>query len=253
DAGRGVIAPPAGPGVTVTGGPGPNIVGLTFASSAGGPEVLLSDAAGNTNVLENSFIDRTPGDANPAVGIRTTSTGTPRIVGNSFTLLQDAVEVISPTEGAPGRPLITANIIGGVPPGGRGILVTSSASHTLTGATTAIVTGNSISSEAERSAGVLVSDGGSTAVDPVPPGAGVAMVGNRLSGLTVGLRDLGGRASVTSFGDVIATMESLGGPAQTPIDAGEVNDLGGDLSVTNSDLIDTFGPAVQLNNSRLTL
>jgi hypothetical protein len=79
------------------------------------------------------------------------------------------------------------------------------------------------------------------------------MVGNRMIGLQVGLRDLGGRAAVTSFGDVIATAESLFGPAQTAIDAEQVNGLGGDLSVTNADLLDNIDPVVILSDSHLTL
>jgi hypothetical protein len=255
DSGNPVIEPPTGAAVTVTGTPAVTIAGLTFGSSADGPEVVLEDAAGNAVVAANNFVDRTPNDANQVVGIRTTSTGAPQISVNGFTNLHDGVQVLSPTAGAPGRPEITANTIIGLPAFGTGILIRSPDFPTVSAPTTAALTGNEIEQGDDQSTGVLVADGGSLVGDPTVPGAGVTMVRNRILGGGDGLVDLGGQAPVTLFGDVIARTggvdENL--VVHSAIDASANAGLGGNLTVTNADLIDNADPAVQLGDNHLNL
>jgi hypothetical protein len=254
DSGNPVIAPPAGPAVTVTGTPAVTIAGLTFGSSADGPEVVLGDAAGNAIVTDNSFIDRTPGDPNQVVGIRTTSTGAPKIAVNGFTLLHDAIQVLSPAGGAPGRPEIKANTIVGTPDFGSGIFVRSGLSEAVTGPTTAVLEENLINGGAEESTGVLVLDDGSVSAVPALPGAGVTMVRNRILGGGDGLFDIGGRAPVNLFGDVIAgTGSATADPPHSAIKAFANASLGGDLTVTNADIVDNADPAIQLSDDHLTL
>jgi hypothetical protein len=252
DSGNPVIEPAGGPAVSVTGGAAPHITGLTFASSASGPEVVLGDAAGNAIVADDSFIDRTPGDANQVAGITTTSTGAPKIANNSFTLLQDAVEVNSPAAGSPGRPEITANTISAIPDFGTGVTISSAESAGVTAATAATLTGNLIEEAGDQTNGVLVLDGGAIVGDPSIPGAGVTMMSNRILGPGNGLFDFGARAPVSLFGDVIAGTGSLSSAGRSAITAIANAGLGGPLAVTNVDLLDT-GPAIQLSGIDLAL
>jgi len=252
DSGNPVIEPATGPAVTVTGGPGPHITGLTFASSAAGPEVILRDAAGNAIVGDNSFIDRTPADDNAVTGIRTTSTGAPKIANNSFTLLQDGVDVLPPATGAPGRPEITANIIVGTQGLGSGISVESTNIPGVTGPTTAVLTGNDIEQGGPESIGVSVLDRGSAVGDPSVPGAGATLVRNRILGGGNGLVDFGARAPLTLFGDVIARTGSVS-DGRSPIRAFQTVGLGGQLTVTNADLVANPNPAIQLSGIHINL
>jgi hypothetical protein len=255
ESGNPVIEPATGPAVTVTGTPAVTISGLTFASSAAGPEIVLGDAAGNVIVTDNSFIDRTPNDANQVVGIRTTSTGAPRISANGFTLLHDAIQVLSPTTGAPGRPQITANTIVGVPDFGSGVTVRSTDTPGVTAATTAALTGNQIEQGAGQSTGVDVLDGGSIVGDPTIPGAGVTLALNRILGGGDGLRDFAARGPVSLFGDVIARTGSVdeNQVVRSAIRANQNAGLGGDVTVTNADLVENTGPAIQLSGIHLDL
>jgi hypothetical protein len=83
----------------------------------------------------------------------------------------------------------------------------------------------------------------------------VTMVRNRILGGGDGLLDFGGQASVTLFGDVIARTggvdENL--VVHSAIDASANAGLGGNLTVTNADLIDNADPAVQLGDNHLNL
>jgi hypothetical protein len=254
-AGNPVIAPTTGVGVTVTGGPAVTVGGLTFASDADGPELLLGDGAGSATVTGNNFIDRTPNDANQAVGVRTTSRGAPQILDNGFTLLQDAVQVLSPSAGLAGTPLISGNIIIGTPDFGTGIMVRSTDTQGVTAPTTAALVGNQIEQGDDESTGVLVIDGGSVVGDPSIPGAGLTMLRNRILGGGDGLRDFGARAPVTLFGDVIARTGSVspGQVVHSAINANANASLGGDLTVTNTDLVNNADPAIQLADNHLTL
>ena len=254
DSGNPVIAPPTGAAVTVIGTPAVTISGLTFGSSTDGAEVVLGDAAGNTIVTDNSFIDRTPADANHPIGIRTTSTGAPKISVNGFAFLHGAIEVLPPAGDAPGRPEINANNIIGTPDFGTGVLIQSPQFRGVTGPTTASLVGNDIEGGANQSTGVLIADGGSIVGDPVVPGAGVTMVRNRILGGGDGLFDFGGRASVSLFGDVIAnTGSATADPPHSAIKAFANASLGGDLSVTNADIVNNADPAIQLSDDHLTL
>lgn len=254
DSGNPVIAPPTGAAVTVIGTPAVTINGLTFGSATDGAEVVLADGAGNAIVTDNSFIDRTPGDANHPIGIRTTSTGAPKISVNGFAFLHDAIEVFSPTAGVPGRPELSANSIIGTLDFGTGVLIQSPQFRGVTGPTTASLVGNDIEEGGKQSTGVLIADGGSIVGDPIVPGAGVTMVRNRIFGGGNGLFDLGGRAAVTLFGDVIArTGSATADPPRSAIKAFANASLGGDLTVTNADLVDNADPAIQLSDDHLTL
>jgi hypothetical protein len=252
DSGNPVIAPPTGAAVTAIGTPPVTINGLTFGSSTDGAEVLLGDAAGNAIVTDNSFIDRTPGDANHPIGIRTTSTAAPKIAVNGFAFLHDAIEVLPPAAGAPGRPEITANNIIGTPDFGAGVLIQSPQFRGVTGPTTASLVGNDIEEGANQSTGVLIADGGSIVGDPVVPGAGVTMVRNRILGGGDGLFDFGGRASVSLFDDVIAEA-ARAADGFSPIRAFANAGIGGDLTVTNADLLSSADPAIQLSDDHLAL
>jgi hypothetical protein len=254
DSGNPAIAPPTGVALTVIGTPAVTISGLTFGSSTDGAEVVLGDAAGNAIVTDNSFIDRTPGDANHPVGIRTTSTGAPKIAVNGFAFLHNAIEVLPPAGDAPGRPEINANNIIGTPDFGTGVLIQSPQFRGVTGPTTASLVGNDIKEGANESTGVLIADGGSIVGDPVIPGAGVTMVRNRILGGGDGLFDFGGRASVSLFSDVIArTGSATADPPHSPIKAFANASLGGDLTVTNADLLSSADPAIQLSDDHLAL
>jgi hypothetical protein len=256
--GNPVIDPAAGVGVTVTGGPAVEVRGLTFALDEGDdPALVLDDNAGSAMVTGNSFIDRTPSTPGQ-IGIRTTSKGAPTITGNSFQLLsgafEGAIEVLSPAAGVPGTPLISGNTIVGTPDFGSGILVNSSLSEAVTGPTTAVLVENLINGGSDESTGVLVLDGGSTVAVPSLPGAGVTMVRNRILGGGTGLFDFGGRAPVTLFGDVIArTGSATADPPHAAIKAFANASLGGDLTVTNADIVNNADPAIQLNDDHLTL
>src|SRR5262249_21039488 len=243
DSGNPVIEPPAGPAVTVTGGPPATISGLTFASSAAGPEVVLGDGAGNAVVTGNTFVDRTPADDNAVAGIKTTSTGAPKIAVNEFTLVRDAIQVFSPAAGIPGRPEITANTITGLPDFGTGISIESSLSPEVGGVTAATLTGNLVQEASDQTNGVVVLDRGG---DPSLPGAGVTMVRNRILGDGNGVFDFGARGPVTLFGDVIAGTASVtaGRPAIAAIANGSPV---GNLTVTNVDLIGHTSQALQLS------
>ena len=253
--GNPVIAPPTGVAVTVTGTPAVTVSGLTFASDADGPELLLGDGAGSANVTGDNFFDRTPNGGGTAEGVRTTSKGAPQIIDNEFTLLQDAVQVLSPAAGVPGTPLISGNTIVGTPDFGNGILLRSTDSPGVTAPTTAALVGNRIEQGDDQSTGVLVLDGGSIVGDPTIPGAGVTMVRNRILGGGDGLRDFAARAPVTLFGDVIARTggvdENL--VVHSAIKANANAGLGGDLTVTNADLVNNADPAIQLGDNHLTL
>jgi hypothetical protein len=248
-----VIDPALGVGVAVTGGPSVEVRGLTFALDEGAaPAVTLDDNAGSAMVTGNSFIDRTPATSGQ-VGIRTTSKGAPTITGNSFQFLSDAIEVASPAIGAPGTPLISGNLISATPSFGEGVLVESGFSQEVTGSTTAVVVENVIGGGTNESKGVLVLDDGSIVADPSLPGAGVTMVRNRILGGGNGLLDVGGRAPVTLFGDVIAKTGSATDPPHSAINAVANASMGGDLTVTNADIVNNSDPAIELSDNHLTL
>jgi hypothetical protein len=188
------------------------------------------------------------------VGIRTTSRGTPKIGANGFTLLHDAIQVLSPATGAPGRPEINANTITGTPDFGTGILIRSADSPGPTGPTTAALTANQIEQGGNQSTGVSVVDGGSVVADPTIPGAGVTLVRNRILGGGNGVFDFGARAATSLFGDVIArTGSATADPPLSPIKAIANAGMGGDLTVTNADIVTNTDPAIQLNDNHLTL
>jgi hypothetical protein len=253
-AGNPTISPIAGVALTVTGGPAVTIRGLTFSSNvANDPELLLGDGAGSPTVSGNTFIDPIPTAGDNQVGVRTTSQGAPVITDNGFSELMNGVQVFPPAAGAPGTPLISGNTFRGVHDNGTAILVNSFSSHAVTGPTTATVVGNLIHAPgAGQSVGVQVLDGGSFSADPVAPTAGLTMAGNRIIGGIDGVRDFGARAPVTLFGDVVArTGDPVTGGAA--ITAAAVNGLGGDLSVTNADLVNNANLAFELQDNHLTL
>ena len=255
--GNPVIDPPAGVGVAVTGGPSVELRGLTFALDEGDePALLLGDGAGSVTVTEDSFIDRTPATSGQ-VGIRTTSKGAPAITDNSFQFLAGiqggAIEVLAPAAGVPGTPRISENLISGTSDFGAGILVHSGDSEEVTGPTSALVVENLISGGADDSIGVLVNDFGSAVDVPSLPGAGVTMVRNRILGGGDGLLDFAGRAPVTLFGDVIARTGSATVSPHPAIEAAANASLGGDVTVTNADIIDNSDPAIELFDGHLSL
>jgi hypothetical protein len=255
DSGTPTIAPIAGAALAVNGGPAATIRGLTFASDvADQPELILRDGAGSAIVRDNTFIDPRPTSGDSQVGIRTTSQGAPRIAGNGFSGLVTGVQVLSPATGVPGIPLITGNTIRGVHDNGAGIQVASGGSvQGVTGATTATLVGNLIHFPgAGQSFGVQVIDGGAFGMPPGALTAGLRMVQNRIIGGTFGLQDVGSQAPVTLFGDVIARTgdPTTGGAA---IAASAVNGIGGDLIVTNGDVVNNANLAFELQDNHLTL
>jgi hypothetical protein len=255
DSGNPTIAPVAGIALQVTGGPAATIQGLTFSSNVTNqPELTLRDAAGSAIVRDNTFIDPRPTSGDNQVGIRTTSQGAPEITGNGFSSLMEGVQVLSAGAGVPGTPLITGNTIRGVHDNGTGIQVASGGSvQSVTGRTTATLVGNLIHFPgAGQSVGVQLEDGGAFGANPGALTAGLAMVGNRILGGTDGVQVFGAQAPVTLFGDVIA---HTGNPVTggTAIQASAVNGIGGDLAVTNADLVNNLNLAAELQNDHLAL
>ena len=253
--GNPTIAPAAGVGVQVIAGPTETIRGLTFSSDVTSqPQLLLRDGAGSVIVRDNTFIDRNPTSNDNQFGIRTTSQGTPEITGNGFSGLTTAIQVLSPAAGMPGVPVISGNTIRGVHDTGAGIQIASGgSSQAVTGPTTATLEGNLIHFPGEgQSFGVQVIDGGAFGAQPGTLTAGVTMVGNRILGGTDGLQEFGAQAPVTLFGDVIArTGDATSGGAA--INAAAVNGIGGDLTVTNADLVNNVNLAVELDDNHLAL
>ncbi|MGC1800801.1 MAG: right-handed parallel beta-helix repeat-containing protein [Solirubrobacterales bacterium] len=248
------ISPAAGTGVEVTGGPAATIHGLTFSSNVtGSVELQIDDDAGSTMVTGNTFTDPTPMASDNQVGIRTTSKGNPQIANNRLSGLFHGIEVGSPAAGLPGAPLISGNTISGNHDNGDGIQVVSSSSHAVTGPTGATLVDNLIRDPGSgQSSGVLVLDGGSFSMDTAAPTAALTMVRNRILGGIDGVQDFGARGPVTLFGDVIARTGSIviGG---TAINAAAVNQLGGDLTLTNVDLVNNVNLALELQDNHLTL
>jgi hypothetical protein len=254
DSGNPTIAPVAGIALQVTGGPAVTIRGLTFSSNvANQPELVLRNGAGSVIVRDNTFIDPRPTSGDNQVGVRTTSQGTPEITGNGFSGLMNAVQVLSPATGVPGTPLITGNTIRGTHDNGIGIQLASGGSQAVTGPTTATLAGNLIHFPgAGQSVGVQLIDGGAFGAEPGALTAGLTMVANRILGGTDGVQVLGAQAPVTLFGDVIAhTGDPVTGG--TAINATAVNGIGGDLAVTNADLVNNLNLAAELQNNHLTL
>jgi hypothetical protein len=255
DSGDPTIAPVAGIALQVTGGPAVTIRGLTFSSNvANQPELVLRDGAGSVIVRDNTFIDPRPTSSDNQVGIRTTSHGAPEITGNGFSSLVNAVQVLSPATGVPGTPLIAGNTIRGVHDNGIGISVASGGSvQSVSGPTTVILAANLIHFPgAGQSIGVQLIDGGAFGANPGALTAGLTMVGNRIFGGTDGVQVLGAQAPVTLFGDVIAhTGDPVTGG--TAIQAAAVNGIGGDLAVTNADLVNNLNLAAELQDDHLTL
>jgi hypothetical protein len=253
DSGNPTIAPAAGIALSVTGGPAVRVQGLIIRSDVPNlPELLLDDGAGSAIVRDNTFIDPAPTPGDNQVGLRTTSQGTPQITGNGFSGLMMGVQVLPPAAGVPGTPLLSGNTFRGDHDNGFAIRVNSFNLPVVTGTTTATLLGNLIHDPgAGLSAGVQVIDGGSFSMDPAAPSAGLTMVGNRIIGGIDGVQDLGARGPVSLFDDVIArTGDAIGGAA---IDATAINGLGGDLTVTNEDLVNNVSLAFELQDNHLTL
>src|SRR5262249_57937325 len=164
--------------------------------------------------------------------------GAPEITDNGFSGLTTAIQVLSPAAGMPGVPLISGHTIRGVPDHGAGIQVLSEGSpQAVTGPTSATLVGNLIHFPfAGQTVGVQVLDGGAFGAERGTLTAGLTMVGNRILGGTDGLQEFGAQAPVALFGDVIARTgdPTAGGAA---INAASVNGIGGNLSVTNADLV----------------
>jgi hypothetical protein len=255
ESGSPTIAPAAGIGVSVNGGPAETIEGLTFSSNVSGqPQLLLRNGAGSAIVRDNTFIDPRPTSGDSQAGIRTTSQGAPQITDNGFSSLMFGVQVLSPATGVPGSPLISGSTIRGVHDSGAGIQVASGGNaQAITGATTATLVGNLIHFPgAGQSTGVELVDGGASGSMPGALTAGLTMVGNRILGSTEGVQILGAQAPVTLFDDVIArTGDSTTGGAA--ISAAAVNGIGGDLAVTNSDLVNNANLAAEIQDVHLTL
>src|SRR5262249_10112766 len=253
--GNPTIAPAAGVGVQVTGGPAETIQGLTFSSNVTSqPQLTLRPAAGSVIVRDNTFIDRAPTSDDNQFGIRTSSQGTPQIIDNGFSGLTTGIQVLSPAAGMPGVPLISGNVFRGGHDDGAGIQVVSGGSaDAVTGPTTASLVGNLIHFPgAGQPAGVEVVDGGAFGGPPGELTAGVTLSRNRILGGIDGLRDSGAQAPVTLFGDVIARSgdPTIGGAA---INATAVNGIGGDLTVTNADIVNNLNLAFELQDDHLTL
>jgi hypothetical protein len=233
------ISPTTGVALTVTGGPAGTIQGMKFVSNvANQPEVLLGDDAGSTVVTGDQFVDPTPTSDNQA-GVRTTSRGNPVIRGNTFTDLMQGVQVQAPASGVPGNPAINQNTFSGTHDVGNAVQVVgpNTFPSAVTGPTSATVVGNLIHDPgANQAVGVFVLDPGSFASESTAPTTGVVMERNRIFGVNNAFQDAGARAPVTLFGDVFAHI----GPAPhfgAGILADSVNGLGGDLTVTNIDIV----------------
>jgi hypothetical protein len=185
----------------------------------------------------------------------------PQITNNIFTGLFHGIEVLSPTSGMPGVPLISGNDISGVHHIGDGIQVSgiyNGPPYPLTGPTTANLVANTIHNPgAGQSVGVFLTDGGSFSLDAASPATGVTMVRNRIIGGTQGVEVIGNRAPVTLFGDVIARTGSIvtGGDAvlASSIKVTTGTYLGGDLTVTNADIVNNNNLAFELQDNHLTL
>jgi hypothetical protein len=249
-----VIAPSSGIGLRVTGGPPVTIQGLTFSSDAtNSVELQLDDGAGSAVVTGNTFTDPTPTAADNQTGIATTSQGSPQITDNRLSSLFHGIVVSSPGAGAPGTPSISGNTISGDHDNGTGIQVISSNSHAVTAPTGATLVGNLIHDPGSgQSVGVVVLDGGSFSMDSAAPTASLTMVRNRILEGIDGLDVAGARGPVTLFGDVIARTGSItvGGAA---INASAVNGLGGDLTLTNVDLVNNVNLAFELQDNHVTI
>jgi hypothetical protein len=245
--------------VRVTGAP-TTIQGLTFSSNvANQTELVLEDGAGSPVVSDNHFIDTTPASGDNQIGIHTTAQGTPQIRFNTFTGFFHGIDVVSPNAGAPGSPVITGNDISGTHDIGDGIQVSGSHNLNLTGPTTATLIGNTIHDHgAGQTTGVFLADGGSFSNDPTSPATGMTMIRNRITGGTNGIEVIGNRAPVTLFGDVITrTAPITGGSA---VLASSVEDgmtpgvyYGGDLTVTNADIVNNTNLSFELQDNHLTL
>ena len=239
-------------------GPSTTIQGLTFSSNvANQTELVLEDAAGSPVVSGNHFIDTTPVSGDNQIGIHTTAQGTPQISGNSFSGLFHGIDVVSPTTGAPGSPVISGNDISGVHDIGDGIQVSGSHNLNLTGPTTATLVGNTIHDHgAGQTTGVFLADGGSFSLDPTSPATGMTMIRNRIIGGTNGIEVIGNRAPVTLFGDVIARTAPLTGGSAVLASSVKVMSgdyLGGDLTVTNADIVNNTNLSFELQDNHLTL
>ena len=240
-------------------GPSTTIQGLTFSSNvANQTELVLEDAAGSPVVTGNHFIDTTPASGDNQIGIHTTAQGTPQITGNTFTGLFHGIDVVSPTTGTPGTPLISGNDISGVHDIGDGIQISGAINTNLTGPTTARLIGNTIHDPgAGQSVGIFLADGGSFSLDPTSAATGMTMVRNRIIGGTNGVEVIGNRAPVTLFGDVIARTGSImsGGSAvqASSIESTPGTYLGGNVTVTNADIVNNVNLAFELQDNHLTL
>ncbi len=241
-------------------GPSTTIQGLTFSSNVPNQtELVLEDAAGSPVVSDNHFIDTTPASGDNQIGIHTTAQGTPQISFNTFTGLFHGIDVVSPNTGAPGNPTISGNDISGVHDVGDGIQVSGSHNLNLTGPTTATLIGNTIHDHgAGQTTGVFLADGGSFSNDATSPATGMTMIRNRIIGGTNGVEVIGNRAPVTLFGDVITRTAPLTGG--TAVLASSVEDgttpgiyYGGDLSVTNADIVNNTNLSFELQDDHLTL
>jgi hypothetical protein len=236
------------------------IQGLTFSSNvANQTELVLEDTAGSPVVSGNHFIDTTPMSGDNQIGIHTTAQGTPQIVGNTFSGLFHGIDVVSPNTGMPGSPLISGNDISGVHDIGDGIEISGSYNLNLTGPTTATLVANRIHDHgAGQTTGVFLADGGSFSNDGSSPATGMTMIRNRIIGGTEGVEVIGNRAPVTLFGDVIARTAPLTGG--TAVMASSVEDVttpgtyyGGDLTVTNADIVNNTNLSFELQDNHLTL
>ena len=253
-AGSPVIAPSSGTGMEVTGGPAVTIQGLTFSSDAtGSVELQLDDGAGSAIVTGNTFTDPAPTSSDNQVGIMTSSQGDPQITNNRMSGLFHGIEVLSPASGIPGTPVISGNTISGNHDNGDGIQLVSTSSHAVTATTGATLTDNLIHDPGNgQSAGVVVIDGGSFSMDNAAPTASMTMIRNRILGGIDGLEESGARGPVSLFGDVIADTGSitLGGAA---INASGVNGLGGDLTLTNVDVVNNVNLALELQDNHVAI
>jgi hypothetical protein len=245
--------------VRVTGAP-TTIQGLTFSSNVPNQtELVLEDGAGSPLVSDNHFIDTTPANGDNQAGIHTTAQGAPQISFNTFSGLFHGIDVVSPNTGAPGSPVITGNAISGVHDIGDGIQVSGSHNLNLTGPTTATLIGNTIHDHgAGQTTGVFLADGGSFSNDGTSPATGMTMIRNRITGGTNGIEVIGNRAPVTLFGDVITRTAPLTGG--TAVLASSVEDgttpglyYGGDLTVTNADIVNNTNLSFELQDNHLTL
>jgi hypothetical protein len=104
---------------------------------------------------------------------------------------------------------------------------------------------------AGQQTGVFVLDGGSFSMDDTSPTTGVTMRRNRIVGGTYGLQDAGTRGPVTLDGDVIARASKLTGGAA--VQSSDVNGLGGDLTIINSDIVNSPNLSFEIQDVHLTL